>query len=157
MIWRRSRRDVRESAVLDRAVAAWRGAGRTAEVLGGRSRARILDVALDPLHDPAAPASLFVPARRLAMAGVLPALLGAALLLLLGHAGNSWIPATAHVDVLKRDGQVVFRIANGDRSHYVCKSTVPHKFDCGGGVLVRGGAYVDAQTDGNGIVFYRID
>jgi hypothetical protein len=147
-----------DDAVLDRAVADWRRNGGIEEILSAHARARIVDEALDPAHDPAAPASLFLPARRLALAGVLPVMLGVALVLLLGHAGNFVVTSqSARLTIEKRDGQVVFNIANGQTSHYVCKSKVPDRFDCEHGVKVRNGAYADSVRDGAGIVYYRID
>ena len=159
MLWTRKDHDRgRDDAVLDRAVAEWRRSGGSHEILGAHARARIVDEALDPAHDPAAPASLFVPARRLALAGVLPVMLGVALLLLLGHAGSYvGTSGSARLSIEKRNGQVVFNIANGQRSHYVCKSKVPDRFDCDHGVKVRNGAYADPVRDGSDIVFYRID
>lgn len=158
MLWTRKNHDRdRGGAVLDRAIAEWQGSRGGDESLSGHSRTRIVDETLDPAHDPAAPASLFVPARRLALAGALPVMLGAALVLLLGHAGTYVSSKSPRLFVEKRDGQVVFNIANGQKSHYICKSNVPNKFDCGRGVKVQNGAYADAVRDGSDIVFYRID
>jgi hypothetical protein len=158
MLWTRKNQD-REcgQAVLEKAIAEWQGSRGGDESLSGHARARIVDESLDPSHDPAAPASLFLPARRLAWAGALPALLGVALMLLLGHAGNYVASRSPLPQVEKRDGQVVFNLANGQKSHYVCKSNVPDRFDCGGGVKVRNGAYSDPVLDVSDIVFYRID
>ncbi len=158
MLWTRKDRDRgREEAVLDRAIAEWQGGRGGDETLSGHARARIVDRALDPAHDPAAPASLFVPARRLALAGVLPVMLGVALVLLLGHAGTYVTSNALRLQVEKRDGQVVFEIGNGKKSHYICKSNVPNKFDCDRGVKVQNGAYADSVRDGSNIVFYRIE
>ena len=158
MLWTRRDHDRdRGGAVLNRAIAEWQGSRGGDDALSGHARSRIVDEALDPARDPAAPASLFVPARRLALAGVLPVMLGAALVLLLGHAGTYVTSKSLRLEVEKRDGLVVFSIANGQRSHYICKSNVPNKFDCGRGVEVRNGAYADTARDGSDIVFYRID
>jgi len=158
MLWTRKDHDRdRGGAVLNRAIAEWQGSGSSDEALSGHARSRIVDETLDPARDPAAPASLFVPARRLALAGVLPVMLGAALVLLLGHAGTYVTSKAPRLQVEKRGGQVVFNIANGQKSHYICKSNVPNKFDCGRGVQVRNGAYADTVNDGSDIVFYRID
>ncbi len=159
MLWTRKDHDRgRDDAVLDRAVAEWRRSGGTDEILSAHARARIVDETLDPAHDPAAPASLFLPARRLALAGLLPVMLGVALVLLLGHAGTYvGTSQSPHLTIEKRNGQVVFNIANGQKSHYVCKSKVPDRFDCERGVKVRNGAYADPVRDGSDIVFYRID
>jgi len=158
MLWTRRDHDPdRGEAVVSRAIAEWQGSRGSDEALSGHTRTRIVDGALDPAHDPAAPASLFVPARRLALAGVLPVMLGAVLVLLLGHAGTYVTSRSPRLTVEKRDGQVVFNIANGQKSHYVCKSSLPNSFDCGQGVKVQNGAYSDSVHDGSGIVFYRID
>ncbi len=158
MLWTRRNDDRdRGKADLDRAIAEWQGGRGKDETLSGHARARIVEQALDPAHDPAAPASLFVPARRLALAGVLPVMLGAALVLLLGHAGTYVTSNPLRLQVEKRDGQVVFEIGNGKKSHYICKSNVPNKFDCDRGVKVQNGAYADSVRDGSNIVFYRIE
>ncbi len=158
MLWTRKDLDRdRGTAVLDRAIAEWQGGRGKDETLSGHARARIVEQALDPAHDPAAPASLFVPARRLALAGVLPVMLGAALVLLLGHAGTYVTSNALRLQVEKRDGQVVFEIGNGKKSHYICKSNVPNKFDCADALRVEGGRFEEPAHDGSGIVFYRID
>lgn len=159
MLFTPRKRDRRgDDAVLDRAIAEWRGDRGDEVVLSGNARGRIIDESLNPTHDPAAPASLFLPARRLALAGVLPAMLGVALMLLLGHAGTygPGDPAVKlHVE--KEAGQLVFRIEDGNRSHLVCKSSVPSRFDCDRGVVVKDGWYADSVHDGSDIAFYRID
>jgi len=159
MMFRPRRRDRHgDDSVLDRAIAEWRGESGAGSVLGDSARGRIIDESLDPTHDPAAPASLFLPARRLALAGVLPAMLGVALMLLLGHAGTYTPPSdSVRLHVEKSAGQLVFRIEDGIGSHLVCKSNVPSRFDCGRGVVVENGRYADSVHDGSDIAFYRID
>lgn len=159
MFVRRKRKDrERDDAVLDRAIVEWQGSRSAGDILGGKSRGRIIDETLNPAHDPAAPASLFLPARRLAMAGALPVLLGVVLLLLLGHAGSYVATGRAqHILVEKHGGEVVFWIPNGGTRHFICKSADPSRFDCDHGVNVRNGRYTDPIHDGSDLVFYRID
>ena len=145
-----------DGRLLDQAIAAWREDPGEAETLSEHARTAIVDHVLNPAHDPAAPASLFVPARRLALAGVLPAVLGAALLLLLGHAGIS--PSRPGSVVVEKKGDVVvFNVKNGGRTHTICKSSVPNRFDCDETLRVEGGRYAEPARGGSDIVFYRID
>jgi hypothetical protein len=145
-----------DERLLDQAIAAWREDPGEAEKLSEHARTFVIDAALNPAHDPAAPASLFLPARRLALAGVLPAVLGAALLLLLGHAGIS--PRRPGSVVVEKKGDVVvFNVKNGGRQHTICKSSNPNRFDCDGALRVEGGRFVEPVSDSSSIVFYRID
>ena len=131
MLWTRKNQD-REcgQAVLEKAIAEWQGSRGGDESLSGHARARIVDESLDPSHDPAAPASLFLPARRLAWAGAIPVLLGLAFTLVLKHAGTSTFEE--RIMAAKKDGQVVFTVADGGKMHYVRRASTPQEIDRAG-------------------------
>lgn len=157
MIGRTSLKDAeRGEQELRAAVGAFRTGAAGRDSLSGAARTRILEAAMAPAGNPVSPASLFVPARRLVMAGTLPVVLGAALALLLGRAGSYPGPTGPQVVVAKRDGHVVFTLANGGRHHTICRSTVPDRFDCDRGVPVKG-AYAEPVDSGSTITYYRID
>lgn len=75
--------------------------------------------------------------------------------------GRIELPASegvaTRIEAHKDGGQVVFRIANGARTHRVARSADPA--DLGGGDVFEtsNGAFRDRLDSGSAIVFYRID
>jgi hypothetical protein len=103
--------------------------------------------------------SLFVPTRRLALAGIVPLLV---LSLAMGYLLMDPVPSlqgrdpSVRLEVSKQGGDVVFLIANGERPHRVYRSTRPN--------VGAEEPYVTAQRvfrdrlDSRGdVVYYRID
>lgn len=140
------------------AIRATRGLRRESR-LSPESRARILDAAQcqsEPAREmfPA----LFTAPRRLVAAGVLPLVLAMGLLVLLND-GTPVAPnaTTTTVRAMKDGDRVQFNIANGSRSHFVYRSTVPDRFESSSVVRVTDGAFVDPVDDQADLVFYRID
>jgi hypothetical protein len=132
----------------------------TSPGLSADVRSRIIDEALS--HAPAEKAlpSLFTPGRRLLVAGALPVVLAAALLM--GIDGDVRAPVSTGegssvVSVVKEGDQVTFSISNGGRQHTVYRSTDPVQFEPSSGVAVTDGAYVDRVSDDADLVFYRIE
>jgi hypothetical protein len=150
-----NKRKERGDQLLQRALDAWREEPESGGTLGGDARERILVSALQPGRKPSHLPALFTPRRWLAAAGVLPFILAAGLLAVLGP-GNGQESAPT-VRATKQGDKVVFIIANGKSSHYVYKSTSPDSFDPSAGVRVTGGEYEDRVEEGASLVFYRID
>ena len=111
--------------------------------LSAPCRARIVEAAQHGSPRGALP-TLFTPTRQLVVAGALPLLLAAALMIPIDRAIAPAFPAD-HVltlQVSKQGDQVHFDIANGARNHYVARSTNPNRFD-GPKDVVTEGTYVD--------------
>jgi hypothetical protein len=151
----------REQGVLDRALADWRAARKAPERLSGPARERILEAAgRDRTRRIALelPSPLFLPARRFALAAVLPLLvlsLAVGYLLLPGRSG---LDGSAPRLLASRQGdEVVFVIANGDRPHRVVKVTDPRETGAGQAVDVEQGVFRDRLDSEASLVFYRID
>jgi hypothetical protein len=146
------------SDVLSQAIGATRGLNPK-RTLSTDTRARILDAAQcqsEPAREmfPA----LFTAPRRLVAAGILPLVLAMGLLVMLNQ-GRPVAPdsPSTTVHAVKQGDQVHFNIANGSRSHFVYRSTVPDRFEASSAVRVTDGAFVDAVDDQADLVFYRID
>ena len=155
----------RKRSLLNEAVADWRRAVAPArESLDDATRARILDaVSRRPAAQPrpAPLASLFVPMRRLALAGTVPAL---ALTMLL-----AWVllPGTATVPNVDTDGptlqaskvggEVVFVIANGGKLHRVYRSSSPEADGDARLFATTDARFQDRLEGDERLVFYRID
>jgi hypothetical protein len=105
-------------------------------------------------------ASLFLPARRLALAGTLPALLLALalgwLLVPLGHRELAGGPV--RLDAIKRGDEVVFLIANGGSTHRIYRGENPQGLRQGHeAYATTDRAFRDRLDRGGSVVFYRID
>lgn len=151
------------AAELDGAIRAWRALEKAdggGERLSNATRARILGQAGDADESRPTPfASLFVPTRRLALAGVVPLLvlsLAMGYLLIDPVASIGGGDPAVRLEVSKQGEDVVFLIANGERPHRVYRSTRPN--------AVPDELYVTAQRafrdrlDSRGdVVYYRID
>jgi hypothetical protein len=143
---------------LDRLVLSWRAeAEARKQELSTAARARIVEGAHGESELRTLPA-LFTPTRQLVVASALPLLLAGALLIPIDRA----VPppplqgqGVTTVRVSKQGDQVHFTIANGNRDHYVSRSTQPDRF--GEADVVSEGAYVDRLNGGESLVFYRID
>ncbi len=159
MIWNRRENAARGAQALERALGAWRSALEKPGRLSDEARSRILDGALNPpARETAAGLPLFVPARRLALAAIVPAALGLLLALLVtGHSGNLAGRIGPKIVASKQNGQVVFSIANGKRAHYVYRSSAPNRIGTGSPEKVVGGVFTDTMAGGPDIVFYRVD
>ena len=152
---------------LDRALEAWRARNSSengdnpTETLSGDARSRILRGIRDDVRSRRTPfADLFLPARRLALAGVVPALaLAAALGLLVQPAmqGSGLEAGQGRLEATKIGGEVVFVLANGDRSHNVYRSTDPKGFGVEPAFVTEDGSFSDSLSSGPDLVFYRID
>jgi len=130
------------------------------ERLGAEVRARIVTESLKP--GPAEGlAPLFVPARRLLVAGGLPLILAAAFLVVIDPDSQPALDPATHaaratrVAVSKDGGNVLFSIQNGNRAHRVYRSSEPQGE--GQKVELSGGAYVEDLQDRDALVFYRIE
>jgi len=139
---------------LDRAVEILRVEAAKNQRLSVHARARVLAAVGDPQRarmDREPLATLFLPARRLALASVLPMLL---LSLMLGYL---MIPAErgGTLTVTKRGDQVIFSISNGHQSHRVYRSDNPTRFDTVYTTTAR--AFTDQLQSGPDLVFYRVD
>jgi len=149
----RSGRDDRLSAL----VAAAREGVRE-ESLSDDSRARIAAGVLGRHGSTEPLPALFTPARSLVLAATLPLLLAGGLLSVMHRGLDTATPLpTTSVMAVKQGDQVVFRIANGKRSHTVYRSTSPDRFDAASGVRVDDGSYTDTVEDESSLIFYRID
>jgi hypothetical protein len=145
---------------LDEALREWKEARDLDESLPGAARSRILNETLrgtQASRSFPSLAPLFLPWRRVALAGVLPALL---LTLSLGYLltgredpgpGGSFVRA-------KRVGdEVIFVIANGKQTHRVYKSNHAAVFPQAADSIVTEGTYRDRIDHRDDLVFYRID
>jgi hypothetical protein len=132
----------------------------SAESLSDASRSRVFQAVTEGDPVPPAVARLFTPWRRMALASVAPVLLVVAVVGWLGLRGEATAPEGAlpvGVEVAKVGDQVVFRISNGDRAHFVSRSERPDRFEAADRARVSGGSYADPLNDDAGLVFYRID
>jgi hypothetical protein len=151
----RSRNNESEAKVL-RGIAALRD--EPAAVLSAPARDRILRDTIERTSQPAAAlAPLFAPRRWIVAAGVLPVMLAGALVALVDRSSVPSGTDRPMVQAMKVDGQVVFTIANGSRTHRVYRSTTPDRFDLSAPVDVTDGVYRDGIDRGENLVFYRID
>lgn len=132
--------------------------------LSDAARARILSEVTRPTPQKPFWPPLFAPTTRLLVAGGLPLILAVAMIALVERsAGTAPVealglaPSPATVQVAKVGGRVEFTISNGQRSHFVSRSTVPDRFDASRRVRMTDGAYADNLDDGTALVFYRID
>ena len=144
---------------LEAMIAAAREGGRS-EGLSADCRERILNRALRGAASEGPLPGLFTPTRRLVVAGALPVVLAFALLVGFEQGVQPPRPpaeGAPQVAVFKRGDRVFFDIRNGDRQHYVCRSTQADRFDSSCGVPVTDGAYEDGLQDQASLVFYRID
>lgn len=148
-------RKIRGDRMLDDAVAAWKQAPATEESISEDARGRILQAALDTGRNPSPLPALFTPKRWLAAAGLIPFVVAAGLLAILGL-GNGQENGTM-VQATKQGDKVVFTIANGKKSHTVYRSTSADSFDPALGVTVTGGEFEDHVQGNADLVFYRID
>lgn len=149
----RNRRAGAADVFLSRALeASRRSAGPCGISAAGRDRVLTEATGRDSLRPFPA---LFTPWARLVAAGVLPLLVVGALLAVVGPPSPQ--PEGVTVETDKAGDFVVFTIANGDRVHYVTKSTRPDRFDRSTAIPVRDGEFLDRADSGQELVFYRID
>jgi hypothetical protein len=149
---------------IDQALAEWRAAEVVPERLSGPVRERILDEIKgggERRMRYTAPASLFFPLRRFALASAVPALvlaLAAGYFLTPGPQGDPALQATTtDLQVLRQGDEVVFVIANGKTTHMVYKSTEIRGLRTVEPVEVTNGVYRDRIDTETNLVFYRID
>ena len=145
----------RKVDALEEALGAWRRVERRTEALNAPER--VVQVAwsegnargFGEFRPTFAPRRWFV---GLAAASVMAV---AAVTVLTTHDPSSDSPV--HLAAAKIDGEVVFTIANGNRTHSVKKATHPALLERAEAVRVQNGRYSDAAQDGAAIVFYRVD
>lgn len=148
---------------LDRALTDWRNAEKSPERLSGPARERILDAATRGGGRQvrfSLPSPLFLPARRFALAAVLPLLvlsLSVAYLVLPGGTVPGADDTAPRLLTSRLGDQVIFVIANGDRPHRVLKTDDPRVPGSGEPLDVEQGVFRDRLDSGADLVFYRID
>lgn len=128
--------------------------------ISDQGRGRILDAVLRGGPAEESLPALFTPTRRLIVAGALPLLLTAVLLVGLDRGLPAPTGTGDHgpaVAAFKQGDRVLFSIRNGSRQHVVYRSTRPDGFDSADGVAVADGKYEDGLRDQADLVFYRID
>jgi hypothetical protein len=141
--------------VLAGAIQEWRAGDGAKGVLSDKARGVIIETVHSELTPKQALVPLFVPFRRLVLAGVLPLLVVCAMAVsMLGPIENDSVSGLL---VSKADGDVVFRIINGERSHAVYRSESPHALSQQAAQQVPDGIYRDSLKSDTNIVFYRID
>lgn len=148
--------------LLDEALAELRRAPTPTGRLSDETRATILQAGLETAGPAERPLrTLFVPLRKLVLAGALPVV---ALTLALGWMARPAVettPLAAHgtppVHVTKSGDEVIFLIANGHRPHAVYKSEAANRFDAPPAFWTEDGAFRDRLDAGPDLVFYRID
>jgi hypothetical protein len=69
-------------------------------------------------------------------------------------AANGEVP---RLEAVRQGDEVIFKIANGDRSHTVRKSNSASDLQDSESVVVTDGAFRDRLDSGGDLVFYRID
>ena len=143
---------------LDRAIAELRTSSESAqERLSEGFRGRILEASQRPGYEIRPMPSLFLPTKRLALAGGLPLALSAALLVVFAYLRTPTISPVVGVQAAKQGDQVIFTIANGGKSHTVYKSNIPVHFERGSRIRIENGSFSDLATGGPDIVFYQIE
>lgn len=146
------------------AVASWRNADSRipAERLSPGARANVRALARRASDDPADRAlerplaRLFLPAGRISVIAAVPALV---LAFSLGWLLNSGAPRdeVVSIETSKTDGQAVFDIANGGRTHRVYRSTSARDLGQADLFATVEGGFSDSLTGDETLVFYRID
>lgn len=159
--WPRPRKEPADD--LDRAITAWRAAPEERPAISDLGRRRILNSVSNlraGVWAPVPSTPLFQPTRNLMLGTALPV---AAMTVILGLLliQSGWIrtelPAqTTRVEVLKRGGEVVFVITNGERTHRISKSSHPEG-NAEREVFTAQGEFRDRLDAGPDLVFYRID
>jgi hypothetical protein len=141
--------------VLTRAVTEWRTDDTDGGTLSESTRSVIIETAHSQLTPKQGLVPLFVPFRRLALAGVLPLLVVCAMAVsMLGPINQAPV---SDLLVSKSNGDVVFRIVNGDRAHAVYRSDTPHALYEQGAQQITHGTYRDSLKSDTNITFYKID
>jgi hypothetical protein len=142
--------------LLNEAIAAWRRSEQAPEALRPESRGRIVEAAFADAASriPAGFRPLFAPKRWVAALATVSMVLVAAVAILFQQerVGGATLVAADKVG-----SEVVFTIANGNRTHSVKKATHPALLERAEAVEVTDGRYSDAGHDSAAIVFYRID
>jgi len=130
------------------------------ESLSDSARSEIFRHVSQDAPAPRTGARLFTPWRQLALAGAAPVLLLVVMVGWLGPRGDRPTPEAMpapDVQIAKVGDQVVFRIPNGTRVHFVSRSERPDRFEGVDAAKVVDGNYADRLHDEAGLVFYRID
>jgi hypothetical protein len=153
--------------ILDQALSEWRESKSDRERFSGPTRERILGSIQSPEYRfelGEALGSLFFPVRRFALAAVVPSLV---LVLALGYAlmpGRGADPGLplqvtqiTQMEVTRVGDDVVFRIANGTRTHLVYKSSDINELSRATPVAVSDGVFRDTVHAEANLVFYRVD
>ncbi len=126
--------------------------------LSRATRAAIVERATVPAREESPKfTSLFVPMRRLAWLGTVPAVLVAVLIATLPHAPERRASNGPRLEAAKQGGEIVFTIANGKAVHTVVRSDVPYRFDESRAERVRDRTFRDSAESGPALVFYKID
>jgi hypothetical protein len=152
-----------DASALSRAIESWRREAPAAERLSGPGRQRLAAAVRGAATPPRHLTSLFVPGARLALAGGIPVVLLTVLVGALGiprksHDGATSSGLVARVDAHKVGADVVFVIANGQRSHQVYKSNDPKDFGPDARFVETQGTFRDRLANGGSdVVFYRIE
>ena len=143
---------------LGEALQAWRQAPPAPEALSAAAREGIREAITRNPARPRALPLLFLPVRRIALAGGMPAALLVAVILLVarGDGTGTLVPGSPRVQATKEGDRVIFTLANGSRRHTVYTSHAPNDFDARSGVQVRG-RFTDALTSEADLTFYRVD
>ncbi len=152
-----------ESMVLQRALDGWRSveADRGREQLSDGARANVLALSRQS-NAPKRPAlsALFVPFRRIVAATAVPALaLSLSFAWLIGSGGPELTQkiASLQVEASKIDGEAVFSIANGGRTHRVYRSSSTGEIGREDLYATTTETFRDSLSDRARVVFYRID
>ena len=154
---------VKRQDALDAAIGEWRTRKSDEhDLLSSSAREAVRRAAIDSVSTRTASFSeLFTPVRRLALTGVLPAIVLAAAL---GFVAKPWHSVSTGYDspsqpihATKLNGEVVFVLASGDQSHSVYRSTQPDQFSTAPAFQTIRGSFSDSLRSGPNLVFYRID
>ena len=147
--------DNRNHDILDEAIAALRTTGGD-ESLSSAVRSKLFSDIQSLQASPAGRVTGFAKGWRLALLGAIPVVVLTAIIVTGGHhAGQS--EGSGQLTATKVDGQVVFTLANGKKTHIVSASTDPQRFDPAAGVKMTKNRYQVDATGGPNLVFYRID
>jgi len=150
-----NRRKAEDLGLLRQAVEAWREAA-PAERLSEGARGRILRQVVRPAPARSAWTPLFPPVRRLALAAAVPAIVLAVLVSYGTLTGTGPDGIAPRLLASKQGDEVVFVIANGDRTHSVSRLSRPVERQ-GETMVVNDGTFRDRLSSDAQLVFYRID
>ena len=155
-------RSIDPLATLDAEIRDWVDAERMAPDarLSAQTRSRILGQARRSPVRRARLTALFAPTGRLALAAGLPALvlsISLGMLLIPGAPRKASSDPGITIEATKQGDEVVFLIANGNRTHRVYRSSSPTGQSSGSAYATARGSFRDRLDSGGELLFYRID